>query len=265
MLARFNLRQIPFTREILVKNRFILPFIEDEIKSLKKIIEDRMSGLLIAPAGTGKTMSLRILTSLLPESRYKVRYLKITDLSKKFMCNEICSIMGARKASTYPTLVKSIQDYLKHTYHTEGLRPVLLIDEGHDLRPSVFSMFRLLTNFEMDSKLVVSIIFVGQPPLKRLLKKEGLEDIAQRIAHFGELRLLSRTESIDFLKHGMQIAGTTSFPFDKEASEALYELSRGNMRALGSLARKSLEIANNKNHNTVSLNHVIEARSKLFC
>lgn len=264
MLARFKLRQMPFTREILIQNRFILPFIEDEILSLKKTIENRMSGLLVAPAGTGKTMSLRTLVSLLPESRYKVRYLKVADLSKKFMCQEICSIIGAKRVSTYPTLVRSIQDYFKHTYHSDGIRPVLLIDEGHDLRPSVFSMFRLLTNFAMDSQLIVSIIFVGQSPLKHLLGQDGLQDIAQRISHFGELRLLSRSESIDYLQHGMQIAGATSFPFDKDAGESIYELSRGNMRALGSLTRKSLEIADSKKHDVVTLNHVTEARSKLF-
>lgn len=263
MLSRFRLKQIPYTREIAVKNRFLVPFIEEEVLALKKAIDNRMSGLVVAPAGTGKTICLRVLSSLLPESRYKVRYLKVTDLSKRYMCQEICCAIGARKASTYPALVRSVQDYFRHTYHTEGLRPVLLLDECHDLRPSVFSMFRLLTNFEMDSKLVVSIIFAGQPLLKSLLGQEGLEDMAQRISHFGEFRLLSRSESLDFLNHGLTVAGSTVSPFDKDACESLYELSRGNMRALGSLARKSLEVADSKNSDVVSLNHVTDARAKL--
>jgi general secretion pathway protein A len=264
MLSRFKLRTLPFTREIAVANRFMASFIEEEALLLKKTIDNRMSGLLVAPAGTGKTTCLRTLVSLLPESRYKVRYLKVTDLSKRYMCQEICHALGAKNASTYPGLVRSIQDYFQHTYQSEGLRPVLILDEAHDLRPSVFSMFRLLTNFEMDSKLIVSIIFAGQSPLKGLLRQEGLYDIAQRIDHYGELRLLSREESLDYLNHGITVAGSTVFPFDKDASESLYEFSRGNMRALGSLARKSLEVADSKKCDVVSLNHVTAAKSKLF-
>lgn len=264
MLERFKLRQVPYTREMEIKNRFQIPFIESEVIALKKTIDNRMSGLLVAPAGTGKTVSLRTLLSLLPESRYRVKYLKVTDISKRYMCQEICCTIGARRASTYPALVRSIQEHLQNTYHTEGLRPVLLIDEAHDLKPSVLSMFRLLTNFDMDSKLVTSIIFAGQSPLKHLLSQQGLEDIAQRISHFGELRLLSRSESLDFLEYGIKLAGARKSPFDKDACESIFELSRGNMRALSSLARKSLEVADEENSDAVSSNHVIDARSKLF-
>ena len=39
-------------------------------------------------------------------------------------------------------------------------------NEAHDLRPATLRMLQLLTNFDMDSKLIVSIIFCGQPSLK---------------------------------------------------------------------------------------------------
>jgi general secretion pathway protein A len=131
------------------------------------------------------------------------------------------------------------------------------------VKTNVFSIFRLLTNFEMDSKLIVSIIFVGQPQLKIILQKSSLEDIASRMSHYGELRLLTREESLDYLKHRMRIAGSTIFPFDDRACEALFEFSRGNIRALGQLARKAMELASSKGIETIGQGHVVEARSNL--
>jgi type II secretory pathway predicted ATPase ExeA len=49
----------------------------------------------------------------------------------------------------------------------DSLRPVIVIDEAHDMRPDVLAVLRVLTNFEMDSKLVVSLVLCGQPPLRR--------------------------------------------------------------------------------------------------
>ena len=39
----------------------------------------------------------------------------------------------------------------------EGLRPVLIIDEAHDLRPDTLGMLKVLANFDLDSRLVLSI------------------------------------------------------------------------------------------------------------
>ena len=46
--------------------------------------------------------------------------------------------------------------------------------------------------------------------------------------------------------------------------EALYELSRGNMRALDNLALKALEKAAAAGAKTVGNEHVIQGRSKLW-
>ena len=52
-------------------------------------------------------------------------------------------------------------------------------------------MLRLLTNFEMGSRLVVSIVLAGQSGLAAMLRRDEMEDIARRIAHYATLRPLS--------------------------------------------------------------------------
>jgi hypothetical protein len=73
-------------------------------------------------------------------------------------------------------------------------RPVLLLDESHELRPDVLGMLRILTNFDMDSRLVLSLVIAGQTPLRALLARDEQEAMARRIIHYAQLRLLSRDE-----------------------------------------------------------------------
>jgi general secretion pathway protein A len=223
-----------------------------------------MSGALIAPAGTGKTMLLRALCDQLPEARYRVHYVKVTGLSKRDMCREIATALGTEPAGIYPTLVRRIQDHFSAVADTDGLRPVLLLDEGHEMRPDVLAMLRLLTNFEMDSRLVVSILLAGQSGLRTMLRRDDLEDIARRLAHYATLRPLSRPETQRYIEHRCTIAGATTVAFDDAAGDAIYEIGRGNLRATDRLALKALELAHDDASTVVCANHLVEARKVLW-
>ncbi len=122
----------------------------------------------------------------------------------------------------------------------------------------------MLTNFEMDSRLVVSIVLAGQPGLQTLLQLNNHQDTAHRMAHKASLRSLSQKEIIDYIKHRCRIAGATSIPFDADALTAVVEIGKGNLRATDYLALKSLEIAHDADSKTVNSNHVIQARAMLW-
>jgi type II secretory pathway predicted ATPase ExeA len=262
--SRFGFHTIPFTREIAVGDRLSLSLFEEPLAAMRRVIDQRMSAALIAPAGTGKTQLLRALRAGLPEARYRVHYVKVTGLSKRDMCREIATALGAEPAGIYPILVRRIQEHLLAVADTDGLRPVLLIDEAHELRTDVLAMLRLITNFDMDSRLVVSILLAGQPPLRTMLRRDDLEDIARRLSHYAVLRPLSREETNRYLEHRCTVAGATTAPFDGAAQDAIYEIGRGNLRATDRLALKALELANDESSAVVSANHLLEARKVLW-
>ncbi len=261
--ARFGFHSMPFTREIAVDRRFTLPMFEEATKALERAITQRESAVLIAPAGTGKTNVLRALRARLPEARYHVTYVKVTELSKRDLCRELAMALDTAPAGTYSKLVRCLQERFVTFADTDGLRPVILLDEAHDIRPDVLGILRILTNFEMDSRLVVSIILAGQPSLRRMLRQDHLEDVARRMAHLATLRVLSRDETRAYIEHRLTIAGATSVPFDNGALEALYEVGRGNLRATDRLAIKTLEIAHDANRDVVDATDVTRARASL--
>lgn len=262
--SRFGFHCTPFTREIGNADRFLLQEHEDALRAMLQTIEQRMSCALIAPAGTGKTSLLRAIVDRLPDARYRIHYVKVTGLSKRDMCREIAAAIGLPPAGSYPSLVRKLQERFLETSDTQGLRPVLIIDEAHDLRVEVLAMLRVLTNFDMDSRLVLSIVVAGQPRLRDLLRREELDDVAKRLAHCASLRTLSRDETRSYLEHRCTIAGAPTLPFDDGAADAIFEIGRGNLRATDQLARKSLEAAHEQDVDICSAAHVARARKLLW-
>ncbi|MBN1444375.1 MAG: AAA family ATPase [Planctomycetes bacterium] len=263
--SRFGFHTTPFTREIAVRERYKADFLEEAILALARVATDRMSGALIAPAGAGKTAVLRALVEEhLPEARYRVHYVKVSDLSKRDMCREIAFAAGVPPAGAYNYLIRNLQDRYLAFSESDGLRPVLLIDDAHELRPDVLGVLRVLTNFEMDSRLVLSIILSGQPPLRDLLRRGDLEDVAKRLVHYATLRLLSRPETEAYVAHRSSAAGAITVPFDATAIDAIFEIGHGNLRATDTLAMKALEVAHQQSAATVDHNHVINARKVLW-
>ena len=262
--SRFGFHVTPFTCEIRVEDHYINEAYTESLDHLYDAVEKRMSASLIAPAGTGKTSLVRALVSRLPETRYRIHYVKVNDLSKRDLCREVSVVTGTEAAGNYPALVRRLQDQFAESLDMDGLRPVLIVDEAHDIRPDVLGVLRILTNFDMDSRLVVSIVLSGQSPLATILKRRKLEDVAGRLAHCATLRLLSRAEVKAYIQHRCRIAGAAHCPFDPGAIEAVYEMGRGNFRATDHLALKSLEMAHNQDCDVVNSNHVAQARMMLW-
>ena len=262
--AHFGLHLTPFTREFPISKRYKHPQYDEQVKALYQTVVDRMSGAIITSAGRGKTVVVRTLVDILPEARFRTHYIKVTGLSKRDMCREIARVVGCQEAGQYNTLVHRIQSHLMATSQQEGIRPVLIIDEAHELKIQVLSMLRILTNFDMDSRLVVSIILCGQTKLGQMLQRDEMEAVSRRLIHVGTLRNLSREETRHYVKHRQTMSGNRQDLFDDSARDALFEIGGGNLRATDHLALKSLHIAAEEGAKVVDSTHVVKARERLW-
>ncbi len=258
--SRFHFQCMPFTREIAVNRLFVLDTYTEAADAVVHAVENRMSACVIAPAGSGKTVLSRCVAERLPEARYRVRYTAVTGLSKRDMCKEIAAAMSLPPAGAYNYLVRRIQEAAVAETDTDAFRPVLILDDAHELRSDVIGMLRTLTNFDMDARLVLSIVLVGQAPLAAMLRRPEHEDMARRIVHYAVLGPLSRDEVQQYVTHRCAVAGAVKVPFDQGSLDAIYEVGRGNLRATDVIALKSLEVADRRNRDVVDVTCVVEAR-----
>lgn len=263
-MERFGFVSEPFTREIRIEHRYKADFIESEVKTIREIVEARQSAVIIGPAGSGKTVVLRALLAELPESRYRIVYLKLASLGARDMSRQVALGLGLSSVGSYPALVRALEEQLHSGFSSQSMRQVLVFDDAHELRADSLRLARLLTNFDMDSKLVVSVILCGQLPLKKMLTAPELEDVRQRLNACCEIRLFSREETFAYINHRVKIAGSAKNPFSSGASEAVFEITKGNMRAIDTLALMALRVTDEAKRNTVSAADVAIARTKLW-
>lgn len=262
--SHFGLTHLPFTREIAVKNLWCAPIYQQPLDEIAQSVRQRMSAAVLGPSGTGKTGLLRALKERLPEARYRCSYVKLTSLSKRDMCREIATVTGIEPAGTYPALVRKLQNTFSGYAGDEGVQPVLLLDEAQDMRLDVLTILRDLTNFEMDSRLVLSVVLAGDARLERLLQRQEAEPVRRRLAHVATLRLLSRDETRSYMEHRAAIAGAKNLPFDLDAVDAIYEITHGNLRAIDHVAYKAMGYACEQGDATVDTDLVVKARQSLL-
>jgi general secretion pathway protein A len=226
-------------------------------------VEQADSSAITGPAGAGKTVFLRALRDALPEARYKMSYLKVTGLGRRDLCRELAVALELPPVGQYPTLVRRLQDGVLNTI-TDGRRWVLLIDEAHDMPVDVLPIFRILTNFDMDSRLALPVVLCGQPQLLQTLLRDSLDSLAMRLTAHVQLFNLSADRTRDYVAHRLEQAGARTAIFADTAVDTLFEVARGNMRAIDTMAFNALLVAAERNSKRVETEHLIEARKRVL-
>ncbi len=260
----FGMRAVGFTRELGVGDCFEHPQYDEAVTDILDAVRQRMSVVVTAVPGSGKTVVARRVMAQLPPARYRVHEVKVNRLSMRDFCRELATAVGARPAGNTAALIRSLQTRFRDAMDLESVQPVIIIDEAQDFRPEVLSLLKLITNFNMDSRLVVSLVLVGQPKLLTLLSHPDLEDVARRIARYVSLRLLSREETLHYIQHRLRIVGAKDDLFDAGALDAIFECTKGNMRAIDRVAFESLRAAAHGSRKVVGTGCVIKARAKVM-
>ena len=198
---------------------------------------------IVGEVGTGKTMICR---SFLRELRsdFNIAYVFnpcINSLELLQTINTELGIPGKSKSK------KKLVDVLNHFLLEErakGHRVVVIIDEAQDLEPMVLEQLRLLSNLETDTEKLIQIVLIGQPELDKVLAKEGLRQLRQRITIQWELLALNLEEARGYIQHRLNVAlGKGKVRFSRQAVEMVYRYSRGIPRMINVVADRTLLIA----------------------
>ncbi len=261
--GHFGFTEWPFTSEIPVGKMWRHPGLDELVDDLEETVSGRFSAAVIAPSGTGKTALLRRLVERLPDTRYRVADVKVTAVGNRDFYRGLTRTLGLTPAGTWPSLLDTLQAYARTLSTTEARRLVIIVDEAQDMRPEVLSTIRMLTNFNLDSELVISVILVGDTGLDTLLHRPDMESLRSRLARVARLRLLSRPETGTYIEHRLDLVGARSQILDDSAVEAVFDYSRGNLRAIDHLCRTALALASKQGLDTIDAGLVTAARKRL--
>ena len=221
--------------------------------------------LLSGEVGTGKTTVCRCLLGQIPD-KSEIAFILNPKLSVIELLATICDeleISYPQNNSSGKVFIDLINSYLLDA-HSQGKRTVLIIDEAQNLSVDVLEQIRLLTNLETDKRKLLQVIMLGQPELNRLLERQELRQLAQRVTARYHLEPLSKNEIEGYLRHRLAVAGVDRPLFPAKTVDKLYRLTGGVPRIINLLCDRALLGAYVKGENVVSSALLTEAASEVF-
>lgn len=196
---------------------------------------------LTGEVGTGKTTICRCLLEHIPDNVDLALVLNPKVTAHELIAT-VCDELGVEYPpgnSSIKTLTDVLNRYLLEAY-ARGRRTVLIIDEAQNLSADVLEQVRLLTNLETATQKLLQIILIGQPELRTLLAREDMRQLAQRVTARYHLEPISLEETGAYIRHRLQICGTSQPLFSRSAIDRIQRLSGGIPRLINVLCDRAM-------------------------
>jgi len=238
--AHWGLTEAPFENTPDPRYLYLSKQHEEGLTRLFYVVKSRKgAGMMTGIFGCGKTLLVRAVMRGLQKSGHRVAFITNPRLDPLEMLRMILYELGV----THPPLHKSdvlfhLQELLSNNSR-DGHETVVVIDEAHVIQdPNIFEEVRLLLNFQMEEKFLVTLLLIGQPELRDQVDTN--KAFAQRIAMRFHLGPLTEEETGQYIAHRLSVAGRKDSLFTQEAIHWVYEAAGGIPRRINQICDMSL-------------------------
>jgi len=235
----WGLRALPFDN--VPDPRFYVPCLQHDAahRWLNYGIQTRKGILLLTgDIGCGKTLLSRRLIVGLSPARYDVALVANPALSPSEMLDEVLSQFGLGPVRSKAARLQMLNERLQLN-EQRGISSVLVVDEAQAIESvNGFEELRLLTNFQLNDRFLLTVVLIGQPELR--CRVEDIPQLSQRIAVRAHLGPFTAEETTAYIGARMGAVTDRTEVFTKEAMAFIYEQSRGIGRVINALCDQCL-------------------------
>lgn len=195
--------------------------------------------LLTGDAGSGKTTLVHALTGSFDKDVVWA-VLANPDLDRLDFYNAIARGFGIdREFSSKVQFLLQFSAFL-HSAREADQKVVLLVDDCHRLSQDLLEELRLLANIEKDGTRLIDICFIGRREFLDTLTQPNNRAVGQRLAGKAELVPLSFSETEEYIRHRLKVAGTEEELFTAKAVQLIYRAAEGNPRLINMICDQAL-------------------------
>ena len=209
------------------------------LRLLYAIQEKKGAAMLTGVFGCGKTLLGQALLTELEGDRYRLVNIYNPQLDAVELVMAIATRLGAQNFPARKTevLINIVLDAI-YTALVDSMRDgkenIIIIDEAHLISDNlIFEQLRLLLNFQLKDRFLLTLLLFGQPELKdKILANKQFE---QRIPIRCHLDKLDHDDAKAYISHRLKVAGRSDRIFTDEAIALIYEHSGGIPRRINNL------------------------------
>ena len=222
-------------------------------------------GLIVGPAGTGKSLLCLLLAEHFRNQQFQVALLASARLSSRraLLQNILFELQLPYRGMEEEELRLSLIDHLEpRGGDLAGL--LLLVDEAHTLPVRLLDEVRLISNFIRDGQPRVRLILAGNAQLEERLASPKLESLQQRIAARCYLHSLNREETAEYIRQQIQQAGgNPQLLFTASALKAVFAATDGVPRLINQVCDHAMVLSALGGHEQISAEGIEEAWADL--
>lgn len=204
------------------------------------IRERKTAALLTGEYGTGKTTMIRVLLGKIDLENYCTVLINYPLVEGAALFRHMLEQMGAepKDAADKSELYNQLGScFLENA--SRGLHNLVVLDEAQSLPlDSLYEELRLLLNYQLNDRNLVTLLLVGQDDLWNRVSQ--MPQLADRFAVKCRLQELDFEQTTTYIRHRLEHFGGDREIFSDEALKLIHESSRGIPRRINNLCDLAL-------------------------
>jgi type II secretory pathway predicted ATPase ExeA len=255
----FDTARSPFSKEVEDKALWVPPSKKAPVDAIVDTIGGHGHVLLTGEPGAGKTVLLRIVRDVLPESRFRLTYCHNATLGRRDFYRQLCHAIGLPTKATAASVFNALSSYVEGLAAEENHHPVFLLDECHLMRDDMLDHLHILQNYQWDSKALLSLVLIGLPELHQRLKLRRHRSLMSRIHTRIAIEPLVADDTGGYLEYRLARVGCDRSVFPPDAIAVLHEHTGGLLRDIDRIATLALDHAARRRTKTVHKDILLDA------
>jgi len=196
--------------------------------------------LLTGEIGCGKTTLSRVFIQQLANSEYDIGLLINPSLEPVDFVKEALYQVGLDpQAKSKAEMLKMLNERMIENMKINRTT-LLIIDEAQLIHKETFEEIRLLLNFQLNDRYLLTLVLIGQPELRGIIR--GYKQLDQRIAIRYHLNPLNAANTEQYVTFRLEKAGRKNGVFTSTAMEEIYSYSEGIPRRVNNICDLALLI-----------------------